>query len=208
MRTRLLFILMLGCWVAASSGLARAQSLADVARRERTKKESAPKAAKVYTNDNLPRTTSIEESAAATASPAAESSTTESARSESQSASNSSTSGQQEGSTSTDGKEPEDKKMTKEYWQAAFEAARANLARADEEMRLSQDELNLAQMNETRELDPQVKSDLSQTVAAKQSEFNATRTAEEEARQALDDLQKKFEDSGAPPDWMPPEEKQ
>lgn len=208
MRTRLLFILMLGCWVAASSGPARAQSLGELARREKAKKESAPKAAKVYSNDNLPRTTSMEDSASATASSAPESSATAGARSESKPESRSSTSGQQEGSTRTEEKEPEDKKMTKEYWQAAFEAARADLARADEEMRLSQDELNLARMNETRELDPQVKSDLGQNVAAKQSEFDAKRAAQEKARQAWDDLVKKFEESGAPTDWMPPEEKQ
>ena len=100
----------------------------------------------------------------------------------------------------------DDKIKTKEYWQSKFKEVKAKLDRADEESRLSEDEFNLAQMSEARELDPQKKGELSQDVSAKRAAADAKREAADKAKQALDDLKKEFEESGAPKEWLPAEE--
>jgi hypothetical protein len=101
----------------------------------------------------------------------------------------------------------EDKAKTKEYWQSKFAAAQAAVSRADEELNLSQDELNLAQMNEARELDPDKQKELSRDVTAKQAAADSKREADDKAKQALDEVKKEFEESGAPKEWLPAEEK-
>ena len=193
MRSKGVTTLLLSCFLAAGTVTAWAQSLADVARRERAKNQSAPKATKVYTNDNIPHVTTIEASESQTSA-------------ESKPVTPSSTVGEQSEAASSEPEKPADKQMTKEYWESEFARERANLARAQEESTLAQDEFNLALANETRELDPQRKEELGQIVATKQADAGAKRAAEEKAQQALDDLKKKFEESGAPKEWMPPEE--
>ena len=77
---KLIFAAALGCFMAASAGAIRAQSLADIARKERAKKGSPTKTEKVFTNDNMPRTISLEgRSSASSASSSEETSTGEAA---------------------------------------------------------------------------------------------------------------------------------
>ena len=66
---------------------------------------------------------------------------------------------------------------------------------------LSEDELNLLQIQQAREIDPAVKADLAAKVQAKQSEVDVNKATTEAAQKALDDLEKEFKDSGAPDDW-------
>jgi hypothetical protein len=168
------------------------QSLGDFARSERARRAQGRQATKVYTNDNLPQTATIAETApsaqAATEKPPAP---VESAET-----------GAQPSSAAAPGKASEDKRKTKDYWQGRFKAARADLDHAQEELRLSEDELRLLQIQEARELDPQAKTKLSDQVASKQAEANSMRQGVDKAKQALADLEKEFEESGAPQDWM------
>ncbi len=184
--------------MGAAAGILSAQSLADIARKERAKKASEPKATKVYTNDNIPPAGMTGTSSAGAESAQAPTKSPESAETASS------------GAASEEGKKeeakPEDKKMTKEYWQAEFKRARAAVQQAQDEANLADDELNLAQANQVREADPAKKSNFDQEISTKQAAASAKHAALDKAKQALDELTKRFEDSGAPADWLPAED--
>lgn len=207
MKTKGIVLFVLGFFLGVSAGVTRGQSLADIARKEREKRQTQPKAVKVYTNDNLPRGASLEDRGADTGRASSSSLPETSPSTQSQPVSATPAPEQQSTTTSSTEKPAEDKKKTKEYWQALFESARADLAKAEDARRLSEDELTLAQMNEARELDPQRRNELGQEVAAKLSAADAKRAAEEKAKQAVDELLKKFDESGAPKEWIPADQK-
>jgi len=96
---------------------------------------------------------------------------------------------------------PKYQKGTKEYWQARFKSARARLADAHERQQLAEDELNLLQIRGARELNPDAKAELDDTIKAKGDEVSQARAATEGAQRALDDLLKEFQASGAPEEW-------
>jgi hypothetical protein len=96
---------------------------------------------------------------------------------------------------------PDNSPKTREYWQEKFKAARQDLAKAKELQQLSEDELNLLQIQQVREIDPVAKADLTAKVQAKQSEVGLNTAATDAAQNALDDLEKEFKASGAPDDW-------
>jgi ribosome-binding protein aMBF1 (putative translation factor) len=96
---------------------------------------------------------------------------------------------------------PEDKIKTRDYWQGKFKAARQDVAKAKEQQQLSEDELNLLQIQQVRELDPMAKSDLTAKVQSKQSDVNVNTAATQAAQKNLDDLEQEFKDSGAPEEW-------
>jgi DNA polymerase III delta prime subunit len=96
---------------------------------------------------------------------------------------------------------PEDKKKTKEYWQGKFKSARAELADAKERQQLAEDELNLLQIQDAREVDSTMKAELAEKIKTKEDEVSDWRAATEEAQRILEDLQNKFNDSGAPDEW-------
>jgi hypothetical protein len=97
--------------------------------------------------------------------------------------------------------EPKYKKGTKEYWLARFKSARARLADARERQQLAEDELNLLQIQDARELNPNLKAEVDAKIKAKEDEVSHNRAATEEAQRALDDLLKEFQASGAPQEW-------
>jgi hypothetical protein len=96
---------------------------------------------------------------------------------------------------------PEDKMKTKAYWQSKFSPARAALAKAEEEQQLAQDELSLLQLQQARELDPNVQQDLAGQIKDRQAELDAKKAAMAKAKKALEALQEEFKASGAPEDW-------
>jgi hypothetical protein len=75
------------------------------------------------------------------------------------------------------------------------------LAKAKELQQLSEDELNLLQIQQVREIDPAVKANLTEQVQAKQSEVDVSKAATDAAQKALENLEKEFKASGAPDDW-------
>jgi hypothetical protein len=181
---------LLGISILAGTGLLSAQSLGEVAREQRAKREKNPPT-KVWTNDNIPKVARIEPAPSSpesappvpeTAPPAAE--------------------GAPPGAPAASSEAPaEDKKRTEEYWRGRFKAARAQLADAEERQHLAEDELNLLQIQETRELDPAANQALGAKVVAKSAEVDQARAVTEKAQKALDNLQKEFDTSGAPADW-------
>jgi hypothetical protein len=93
------------------------------------------------------------------------------------------------------------KDKTRDYWQGKFKAARLDVAKAKEQQQLAEDELNLLQIQQAREMDTTGKADLTAKVQAKQSEVDTNKATTDAAQKVLDGLEKDFKASGAPDDW-------
>jgi len=173
------------------------ESLGDWARQFRAQQEKEPrKAVKVITNDNLPPRPPGGEGITTATGIAETPAGGEKANSTPPSTPPS------KGEKSSTGPESSGSKVqTREYWQDKFAAARQALAQAKEEQQLVEDEVNLLQIQQARELDPIAKQGLNDRVQAKQSEVEAKQAATEKTQKALDDLEQEFKESGAPDDW-------
>jgi hypothetical protein len=186
------------------------QPLGDLARQLRQQQlKRGVKTTKVYTNDNLPGRNPDEGGAVASgasSTPAATSPKQGQAEGESGQAAQQTSNAPESGQAAIPSEQPEDKIKTKEYWQARFKSARSQLADARERQQLVEDELNLLQIQEVRALDLDVKTELAGKIKAKEDEVSQKRAATEEAQKALEDLQKEFQESGAPDEWSETEE--
>ena len=174
------------------------ESLGDLARQIRNQKDKdkdAKKASKVFTNDNLPEAKPGE----AVSSPPGPVDSTPAKPD--QTASKPATPPPAEETGSKKPETPDDKAHDRDYWQGKFKAARQDLARAKNLEQLAEDELNLLQLQQAREIDPTAKADLTAKVQAKQSEVDVNKATTQAAQKDLDDLEKDFKDSGAPDDW-------
>lgn len=185
MRTRLLLLtaalVLLGLAVQNTAQ----ESLGDLARQVREQRaKSEKKPVKVFTNDDLPQRPPGEGRTAASAM-----STTPKAEQPS---------AEKQGTKETS---KEDKIKTKDFWQARFKPAREVVAHQKEIQQLAEDELNLLQIQQARELDPTAKQDLDAKVQAKQADVEQARAATAKAQKALEDLEKEFKESGAPEEW-------
>jgi hypothetical protein len=193
MTQRRLTACLFGMVFFAGSAFLSAQSLGDVARKERAKRERENRPpAKVWTNDNIPHSTPMGPSAPGPQ--AAEPTPETPPPSSAEPAPGPVT--PPAGTPSAGGT-----KQSKEYWQGKFKAARAELADATERQKLAEDELNLLQIQEVRELDPAAHQDLAAKVVSKSAQVDEAREVTAKAQQALDDLQKEFDASGAPAEW-------
>jgi hypothetical protein len=184
----LIAILGIGASLLFAPATTAPQSLGEIARELRREREAQPqKAAKVYTNDNIAKSAQPETILSPTAEPNA---------SEAES-------GGTEASPPPQAQEQEAKKTvkSKDYWEARFHSARAALARAKEEQQLVEDELSLLEIQQVRSLDPDLSKKLSEQIGAKKDELEIKRTATRKAQKTLDELNKEFEESGAPEDW-------
>jgi len=181
------------------------QSLGDLARQLRQQQLKAGlKATTVYTNDNLPARPPDETRAAASgmsSTPPESSSEKAQAEPDSSHAATQTSKTPETGQAANEPEQPENKKGTKEYWQSRFKSARARLADAEERQQLAEDELNLLQIQDARELNPNVKAELADKIKAKEDEVSGRRAATEEAQKTLEDLQNEFKASGAPDEW-------
>jgi uncharacterized caspase-like protein len=195
-RATLLFtILILSAALPCAAQSQPPDSLGDVARQLREQRDKeAKKATKIFTNDNLPAPASWEAVSSSPAPPANPSTPTETT-------SKLGTPPPPGKTSSKPPESPEDQAKTRDYWQSKFQAARREVAKAKEMQQLSEDELSLLQIQQVRELDPNAKADLTAKVQDKQSEVDVNKATTEAAQKALDDLEKAFEDSGAPDDW-------
>ena len=171
------------------------QPLGTVARQLREQKANdTRKATKIFTNDNLPEPKfgePISTSPAPLEPPSAPPKT----------ASNPATPPPADETTAKPHASEEDKVKTRDYWQERFKAARSDVARAKEHQQLAEDELYLLQIQQVRELNTIAKEDLNTKVQAKQSEVDVDKAATEAAQNVLRDLNKIFNESGAPDDW-------
>lgn len=181
MRTKISLVPVLVASLTLPFLAAQQESLGDMARRlQQERSKSAPKAARAYTNDNLPSSNTRGAAKGTAETTAARSS--EKAEPEASPA------------QATD-------KKTREYWQGKFKSAREELARAKELQTLAEDELNLLQIQDARLLDLNSKAELAGKIAAKQDEVSKCEAATARAQKTLDDLEDEFEKSGAPAEW-------
>ena len=170
------------------------ESLGNVARQLREQKANdSRKATKVFTNDNLPEPKFGEPISTSPAPP--EPPTPK------PSATTIATTQPAEEAAPKPHESEGDKIKTRDYWQDRFKAARLDVARAKEHAQLAEDELYLLQIQQVRELDSMAKGELTTKVQAKQSEVDVDKAATEAAQKALSDLNKIFQESGAPDDW-------
>jgi len=93
---------------------------------------------------------------------------------------------------------PTEPKKAQQYWRNKFNSAREALAIAQQDERLTEDELNLLKIRQAREMN---NPGLGQQVAAKQREVESKRAATEKAQQVLDDLERELAATGAPKEW-------
>jgi type IV secretory pathway VirB10-like protein len=173
-------------------------SLGDLARQVRAQRERESKQpVKVFTNDNLPAPPPWEKAPAAT--PGPPQAPTGEKTNPVQPATNPPESAEQKSTVTPES--PEGKVKTRDYWQAKFKDTRARLAQAREQEQLVEDELNLLQIQQARELDPNARLELETRARGKQAEVDARHAATDAAKNALNDLEREFTESGAPGDW-------
>ncbi len=191
--TLLITILLLSVALPVIAHPQQEQSLGNLARQLREQRgKDAKKATKLYTNDNLPAPVFGE--------PVTKMSP-EIASTPAQATSKPAISPSSEKTSNKDLESQGDKAKTRDYWQEKFKAARQDVAKAKEQQQLSEDELNLLQIQQAREMNPMAKEDLTTKVQAKQTEVDINSATTEAAQKALGDLEKEFKDSGAPDDW-------
>ncbi|HLY63723.1 MAG TPA: hypothetical protein VKV95_23530 [Terriglobia bacterium] len=104
--------------------------------------------------------------------------------------------------TIADQKLPEDgKKMSKEYWQGEFKAARAALAHAQEAQKLVEDEVTFLKARRVQEPSPDAQKEINAKLDDRNAELDKAAAVTDKAKHNLDDLQQAFDASGAPAEW-------
>jgi hypothetical protein len=193
-------IVLLAIVLSVGAGLLPAQappSLGDLARQIREQRDKdAKKAARVFTNDNLPAPTPgepVSQSPLPPPPPATKSDTAATVATKPAPAAH--------GTGSTPSTPAAGQAQTRDYWQEKFKQARQDVAHAKELQQLSEDELNLLQIQQVREIDADTKAILDAKVQAKQSQVDLNRATTEAAQKNLDDLEKAFKESAAPEEW-------
>ncbi|MBZ5513999.1 MAG: hypothetical protein LAN62_03980 [Acidobacteriia bacterium] len=196
MKKRFLLLAGLSTAVMFTLSLVFAQSLGDLARAERAKREKeGKKPVKVFTNDNLPARPPGEGPTAASSMSSAPPPPSEAPPAEQ------ATSAQPATESAPSEAGGEEKQKTREYWQDQFKSAHKNLADAEEQQRVAEDELSLLQIQQARELSSDAQSQLEAQIKSKQAGVQAKRADTDKARKDLENLEKDFKDSGAPADW-------
>ena len=172
MRMRLTALLLLGFFCLESG----AQSLPEVARRERERRQQIP-SGRVFTNENITGTARAATSTGA--SPAARFVAVSSRESTGQ--------------------------LTEEVWRQRFSDTRGELARAQDRAALNEQELvelNRRLLQETSTFNRE--GLLLPQIQAKREELEAATTRIEEAEQAVVDLRQELRRAGAPAGWGRP----
>lgn len=197
-------LIVLGALLLPPPAGTSAQSLGEIARQYRkeleTRKKKGEVPVRVFTNDDVARMPPLSTSVSLQQKPPAPG--------KKQPAPRPSATAQRQSPAAPSAKqagEAEKKVKSKEYWQAQFKAARAALDYAKEEQNVVKSELQLLQIQQARELDPDRSRQLNGQIDAATVELESRRAATGKARQSLEKLEKQFKKSGAPQDWVPPE---
>jgi hypothetical protein len=194
--TRLFTILTLGTALPLCAQSQPQPSLGEVARQLREQHDkNAKTASKVFTNDNLPAPAPWEAVNSQVAQPSKGEKPSAPAEMTAEPAKP--LSPQETTNQKPDSAPPK----TREDWQAKFKAAHQDLSNAEKMQQLSEDELNLLEIQQTQQIDPGAKAELADKVQSKQAEVDTHKAATEAAQKALADLEKEFKASGAPDDW-------
>ena len=197
MKIRRFFVALLGTIVVVAGSAAAAQSLGDVARKQRQQRETrTQKPGKVLTNEDVATRVTSEGPTAAAAMAEEPKSPGEETLDTLAETSNKPSELVEPGEESAEGK-----KRTREYWQSAFKAAKEKIAAAEEVQRLVEDELGLLRIQRASELSPTSQDELDVRINSKTSEVDSKRADTTKAKQALEKLETEFSESGAPADW-------
>ncbi len=185
MKIRLIALLVLGLFCIESG----AQSLADVARRERERHREVADG-RVFTNENVATGGSVSTPEAPTETDSEASPTAASPPEDDE--------GVEESVEGTG-------ERTEEIWREMFAEARDELTRSQERLQLNQqeiDDLNRRLLTESSLYDRE--NQLGPEIQAKQDEIAAGVARVEAANQAIADLQQELRRAGAPPGWGRP----
>lgn len=96
-------------------------------------------------------------------------------------------------------------KGSEQYWRLRFKAARGDLAKAQEQQKLAEDEVTLLQSQQAHEMASGSASAFDSQISAKQSEAASKRAAVEQAQRDLEALEQELKESGSPRAWSEPE---
>ncbi len=196
-----LFLLISGALLLPIPEAMPAQSLGEIARQYQKEREAREKKGevpvRVFTNDDIARMPPL-----AIVESSRPPSTPETSRYKPSQPSGTSPAGTPPKASAAYPGKAEESVKTKEYWQARFKAARAALAYAKEEQTVVEDELRLLQIQQARELNPDRSRELNNKINASTIELESKRAATAKAQAALDEIEKEFEKSGAPQDWI------
>lgn len=164
-----------------------AQSLGEIARELRQQKKQSKQPVKVFTNDNLPPPSPWEPVTTASS----ESTTKTDAKPKDQLSG-----GVKNKASEVPPEKKEGKKETTEELEAQLKTARQELAAAQEQQQLSEDELNLLQLQQAREggLDSELHAQIQEKIDAKQVEVETNRAATAKAQHKVDEITKKLEE--------------
>ncbi|HUI42655.1 MAG TPA: hypothetical protein VL523_11875 [Terriglobia bacterium] len=94
---------------------------------------------------------------------------------------------------------------TQEFWKRSFKAARAELARSQEQQKLSEDELALLQSQQAHDIGTANAGVIAGQVAAKEADVASKQAATAQAEKNLAALEQEFQASGAPAEWAEPD---
>jgi hypothetical protein len=190
-------LLMLGALGMAFSMAtpARTQSLADLARQTRTKKQEEPKTGKVFTNDSIPVATI---SSAPAETPSAEAAPTgEKAQPGEEAKAGQGAAAESEAKP----KEPTQEDLEKEY-RAKFAELRKNLDTEQRRLDVMQRELNLAQMQFYSNPDVALREQYSrEEIKKRTADIETEKATVAKAQQAISDLEDELRQKGLPPGW-------
>jgi DNA repair exonuclease SbcCD ATPase subunit len=170
-----------------------AQSLGEIARELRQQKKESKQPVKVFTNDNLPPPSPWE--------PVTMGSSPSTVKAEKE-LQEQPAGGQENKEIEVPPEKKDGKKESTEELEAQLKTARQELASAQEQQQLSEDELNLLQLQQAREggLDSELHAQIQEKIDAKQTEVETKRAVTAKAQEKVDEIAKKLEELRADKD--------
>jgi len=177
-------------FVALTAGLAYSQqdtsqqpttdAVAEAARKTREEQKTAPKAKKVFTNDDMPAPAS--ETTAKAAEPAA--------------------GGQAETSTAESKENAENNPKSEAYWRKRFEKQREKISNAEQELDVLQRELNKDQVQYYNDPQKAMQQQYSRSdINEKTAKIDAKKKELEALKQQLSDMEDELRKAGGDPGW-------
>ncbi len=176
------------------AALASAQSLGELARKQRELKAGQPKATKVYNNDNIPKSGGL--STSDTPMPTAADKEKLAKEGEAAKAGEGAKTGEAAGKAAKPSAEEE------KAWRDRFTKLRADVTAAERTLDLYQRELNLANIQYYSNPDQAMREQTMRTeINSKTKDVEQQKAAVEAARKALADAEDELQKKGLPPGW-------
>lgn len=182
----------------ATAGLS-AQSLADVARRERAREKTITAHARTYTNADLPRSHRAAEAATADAASDPSSAAADASATSDDKPAEAKASGKSTDEASADGKSA---KHDREYWQKRMATAEATRDQAQILLEAMQSRINALTADFTARDDPQQRAQIADQRDKALTELDRLKKALDAATKGIADLEEEARRAGVPPGWL------